>query len=67
MIDIRFPIGLMFSLLGLLLLVYGLTTQADLLMYQKSFGNNINLYSGALMLVFGLLMLIPALLKRRKK
>ena len=66
MIDIRFPIGLMFTLLGLLLLGYGLITQADLMMYQKSFGNNINLYSGGGMLVFGLFMLVPAVLRRRK-
>jgi hypothetical protein len=56
----------MFTLLGLLLLIYGLTTQSDLVMYQKSFGNNINLYSGALMLVFGLMMLVPAMIRRRK-
>lgn len=66
MIDIRFPIGLMFTFLGLLLLIFGLTTQSDILMYQRSFGNNINLYSGGLMLVFGLLMLVPALMRRRK-
>ncbi|MEI6575465.1 MAG: hypothetical protein WCO63_04730 [Bacteroidota bacterium] len=65
MIDIRIPIGFMFSLLGLLLLVYGFSTATDVAMYQKSFGNNINLYSGGLMLVFGGFMLFRAFYKKR--
>ncbi|MCX6272228.1 MAG: hypothetical protein NTU44_13620 [Bacteroidetes bacterium] len=66
MIDIRFPIGLMFSLLGLLLTLYGCLTRADP-MYQKSFGVNINLYSGLLMLVFGLFLLYRSFLSRKSK
>ena len=56
-IDIKFPIGLMFSILGLILAVFGLFTNSNAALYQRSLGININLWSGAGMLVFGLLML----------
>jgi hypothetical protein len=56
-IDIKFPIGLMFSIFGLLLTVFGLITQSDVAMYSRSLGININLWSGSGMLVFGLVML----------
>jgi hypothetical protein len=56
-IDIKFPIGLMFSILGLILTFFGLFTNADTGLYQRSLGININLWSGSGMLVFGLFML----------
>ncbi|MEI7895591.1 MAG: hypothetical protein WCJ26_01050 [bacterium] len=56
-IDIKFPIGLMFSILGLLLTVFGLFTSGDSALYARSLGININLWSGCGMLVFGLIML----------
>ena len=55
-LDIRIPIGLMFGLIGLMLLVYGLFTGADP-MYARSLGLNVNLWWGAVLLVFGALML----------
>ena len=64
MVDIRIPIGLMFSIIGVLISVFGLTTMSDTAMYQKSLGINVNLMMGVLMLVFGLVMLYFA---RRKK
>ena len=66
MIDIRIPIGFMFSLLGLLLLLYGFATRTDVEMYQKAFGNNINVFSGCLMLLFGAFMLFMAFFRKRK-
>lgn len=66
-IDIKFPIGLMFTILGLILAVYGLFTHADAGLYQRSLGININLWSGAGMLVFGLLMLGLAWKSRKSK
>jgi hypothetical protein len=60
MIDIRFPIGLMFTILGGLLVIYGLTTLSDAELYRKSFGLNINLWTGCGMLAFGLTMLISS-------
>jgi len=59
-IDIKFPIGLMFSIFGLLLTFFGIFTNADTALYTRSLGININLWSGLGMLVFGLIMLIFA-------
>jgi prolipoprotein diacylglyceryltransferase len=64
MVDIRIPIGLMFSVLGVLITGYGLFTMSDTAMYQKSLGINVNIIMGVLMLVFGLIMLW---FSRRKK
>lgn len=63
-IDIKLPIGLMFSIMGLLLTLFGLLTDSDALLYSRSLGININLWSGLGMLVFGLLMLF---LSRKSK
>ena len=56
-LDIRLPIGGMFSLFGLLLVIYGLATRGSEI-YQRSLGVNINLWWGLVMLVFGGLMLV---------
>jgi hypothetical protein len=64
MVDIRIPIGLMFSVLGVLITGYGLFTISDTAMYQKSLGLNVNIIMGVLMLIFGLVMLW---FSRRKK
>jgi len=60
--DLRLPLGLMFTLFGAMLTAYGLF--GDKAMYAKSLGMNINLGWGAVMLVFGLIMLIAALRAR---
>jgi len=59
-LDLRWPIGLMFSLIGVMLVVYGLITNSDQAIYQRSLGLNINLYWGLLLLVFGAVMLTMA-------
>jgi sulfite exporter TauE/SafE len=64
MVDIRMPIGLMFTILGLIISAYGIITVSDTEMYQKSLGININIIMGVIMLIFGLIMLYFA---RRKK
>ena len=51
-LDIRTPIGLMFALIGALLVVYGLVTAGSPI-YARSLGLNINLVWGAALLVFG--------------
>lgn len=56
-LDIRVPIGAMFSLMGLVLSIYGLITSGGE-MYAKSFGINMNLYWGGAMLLFGILMFV---------
>jgi multisubunit Na+/H+ antiporter MnhG subunit len=55
-LDIRLPIGAMFSLFGLLLVVYGLISDKSI--YQRSLGLNVNLGWGAVLLIFGLVMLM---------
>lgn len=65
MLDIKIPIGLMFSVFGVILLVYGFFTRNDVELYQKSLSHNVNLWMGALMVVFGGVMLL--LVKWKKK
>jgi len=55
-LDIRWPIGLMFTLIGVLLTVFGITKSADSVML----GININLIWGVVLLLFGVLMLAGA-------
>jgi hypothetical protein len=51
-LDIRLPIGLLFSAIGALLTVFGLTSDARI--YERSLGINVNLWWGLVMLLFGL-------------
>jgi hypothetical protein len=55
-LDIRWPIGLMFTLIGALLVAFGVTKSAD----SVSLGININFIWGIVLLVFGVLMLAGA-------
>ena len=65
-LDLRKPIGIFFLVLGVILAVYGLVTKGDAEMYKRSLDININLIWGCVLTVFGLLMLIPALLDKGK-
>jgi hypothetical protein len=65
MLDIRIPIGLLFTVLGLLVTAYGIITNSDAELYKKSFQYNVNLWSGLLMLLFGVVMLLLARKKKR--
>ena len=62
--DLRKPIGYFFLLLGLILVIYGLITNGNAEMYHRSLDHNINLIWGGVLCVFGLIMLIPALLAK---
>ena len=53
-LDIRIPIGMLFSTLGGILVAYGLA--GDPAIYRRSRGINVNLWWGLAMLVFGVLM-----------
>jgi hypothetical protein len=63
-LDLRKPIGWFFLALGLILAGYGLMTNGDK-MYARSLDMNINLIWGGVLIVFGLFMLVPALLDKR--
>lgn len=55
-LDVRLPIGLMFSIFGVLLSAFGLLS--DPRIYQvHSLGINVNLIWGLVLLLFGLAML----------
>ena len=64
-LDIRFPIGGLFTVLGLLLAGYGVATEGDPALYARSLSVNVNLWWGLVMLVFGLLLLWGASRARR--
>lgn len=66
-LDIKIPIGLMFSILGLILTILGLVTAGDTALYEQSLGYNINLLSGVIMLLFGAFMLFTSRLFKKKK
>ncbi len=63
-LDIRIPIGWMFTAVGGLLVLYGILTNGNAELYQRSLNINFNFWWGLVLLAFGLLMLIPALLKK---
>jgi hypothetical protein len=56
-LDLRIPMGLMFTIVGAILSIYGLVTQGSPI-YEKSVGMNINLIWGVVMLVFGISMFL---------
>lgn len=64
-LDVRWPIGLMFSVFGLLLVVYGLVS--DPRIYERSLGTNVNLGWGVVLLGFGVAMLALAFRARRRR
>ena len=66
MVDIRIPIGLMFSIVGVLITGFGLFTISNTEMYHKSLGINVNIIMGVLMLIFGLVFLFFAFRKKKK-
>ena len=63
-LDIRWPIGLMFSLVGLLMTIFGFATKGDAEMYHRSLDININLIWGVILLIFGGFMLAMAMFNK---
>ena len=56
-LDLRTPMGLMFSITGAILVIWGLKTNGDAI-YARSLGINANLWWGIVLLIFGLTMFI---------
>ncbi len=54
-LDLRLPLGLMFTIFGAILTWYGLAS--DQAIYDRSLGINVNLWWGLVVLAFGLVML----------
>jgi len=57
-LDLRIPMGLMFTLTGLILTLFGLATNGNAALYAKSLGINANLWWGLLLLAFGVTMFL---------
>jgi len=64
-LDIRWPIGVMFVVIGVVLAGYGLMSDAAI--YARTFGMNVNLIWGAVLAAFGILMIVLARLGSRAK
>jgi len=57
-LDIRLPIGGMFFIVGLLLVIYGIATASDPSAYERSLYIDVNLWWGLAMLAFGAIFLV---------
>ena len=56
-LDLRYPIGGLFAVLGVMLTAWGWATNGDPRLYDRTGGMNINLWWGLVLLVVGLLFL----------
>jgi hypothetical protein len=56
-LDLRIPMGLMFTMVGAILTAFGLATRERTDLYVKSLGIDANLWWGIVLLVFGIVML----------
>ncbi len=63
-LDIRMPIGLMFTIVGALLSLFGVFGSKTI--YARSLGINVNLLWGAVLLVAGIVFLVAATRTHRK-
>lgn len=59
-LDLRLPIGALFTVLGVVVAGYGLATRGDVARYAPSGSVNINLWWGVVMLLFGVAMLLAS-------
>ncbi|HEY2467876.1 MAG TPA: hypothetical protein VGI45_08540 [Terracidiphilus sp.] len=57
-LDLRIPMGLMFTLTGGIMTTWGIKTNGNTALYARSLGINANLWWGLVLLAFGLLMFI---------
>ena len=64
-LDVRLPIGMMFTVIGVILTGYGVTSSPAI--YERSLGINVNLWWGLVLVAFGLVMLGFASRPRRAK
>ena len=55
-LDLRIPMGMMFTLLGVILSAFGLATKDRPGFYVQSLGIDVNLWWGLVLLAFGLTM-----------
>jgi hypothetical protein len=65
-LDLRIPMGMMFTLTGAILTAWGSKTKGDAALYEKSLGINVNLWWGLVLLAFGLTMYVMGQRRQRK-
>jgi hypothetical protein len=65
-LDVRLPIGGLFTVLGFMLAAYGLVVGSGSASLSATRSTNVNLWWGLVMLVFGLLLLFGSFLARRR-
>jgi multisubunit Na+/H+ antiporter MnhG subunit len=63
-LDLRWPIGIMFTLIGVMLSISGLLAKPE--SYERSLNININLIWGLVLLVFGVFMVVMAIAAKKK-
>lgn len=56
-LDLRIPMGMMFTLIGAVLMAFGLSTRGNGAIYWPSMGIDANLWWGVPLLVFGLVLI----------
>jgi len=64
-LDLRWPIGVMFTTFGIILSVYGLVSDPRL--YERSLGVNVNFGWGLVLLAFGCVMMLLAWRGKKKR
>jgi hypothetical protein len=55
-LDLRIPMGLMFTLVGVILTAFGIATRHNTDLYARSLDINVNLWWGIVLLIFGQIM-----------
>ena len=65
-LDLRIPMGLMFTITGLILTLWGIKTNDNVALYARSLGINANLWWGLVLLAFGLTMFILGQRRQRR-
>ena len=55
-LDLRIPMGLMFTLVGIILTAFGIATRGNVDLYARSLGINVNLWWGIVLVIFGQIM-----------
>ncbi|HVZ83728.1 MAG TPA: hypothetical protein VG893_08635 [Terracidiphilus sp.] len=65
-LDLRIPMGLMFTLTGVILTAFGFATRNDAALYAKSLGINANLWWGLVLFAFGLTMYVLGLRRQKR-
>ncbi len=66
-LDLRIPMGLMFTLVGMILTVFGIATRmSNAASMRKSLGINANFWWGLVLLAFGLTMYVLGLRSQQR-